>query len=279
MIAEKKKKWKRARLLILLSVVALLNLFPLVWLLDYSLLSNSDFYGDSIMKLPAPPLWSNYFSAIVDGKFFNYLLNSLFITGITIAVVITLSICLGYALIRMKWKGSRFVYTLLITGIMIPIHTTLLPNFFAFQVYGILNTRIALILPYIAFSMSLGLFIMSGFIEGIPRSLEEAAVMDGCGVLRIIKNVVIPLSKPAAVTVATMTFFNCWNEFIMAATYTSSDTIRTLPFAVMNFSGKYTSNYTVQFAVMFLSTVPAIIIFILFNKQMTKGIIAGAIKE
>ena len=130
MIAEKKKKWKRARLLILLSVVALLNLFPLVWLLDYSLLSNSDFYGDSIMKLPAPPLWSNYFSAIVDGKFFNYLLNSLFITGITIAVVITLSICLGYALIRMKWKGSRFVYTLLITGIMIPIHTTLLPNFF-----------------------------------------------------------------------------------------------------------------------------------------------------
>ena len=154
MNAEKKKKWKRGILLLLLSVIAFINLFPLVWLLDYSLLNNSDFYGDSIMKLPAPPLWSNYLSAVVEGKFFNYLLNSLWITGITIVVVITLSICLGYALIRMNWKGSKLVYTLLITGIMIPIHTTLLPNFFAFQAYGILNTRLALILPYIAFSMS-----------------------------------------------------------------------------------------------------------------------------
>ena len=195
MIAEKKKKLKRGILLILLCVIALINLFPLVWLLDYSLLNNSDFYGDSIMKFPSPPLWSNYLSAIVEGKFFTYLLNSLWITGITIVAVITLSICLGYGLIRMNWKGSRLVYTLLITGIMIPIHTTLLPNFFAFQAYGILNTRIALILPYIAFSMSMGLFIMSGFIEGIPRGLEEAAVMDGCGVLRIIKNVVVQIGR------------------------------------------------------------------------------------
>jgi len=153
-----------------------------------------------------------------------------------------------------------------------------LPNFFTFAKLGILDSYWALIIPYVAFSLPLGVFIMTGFMESLPRSLEESAVMDGAGIFRIIFALIFPLTKPAMVTVVIMTFLNTWNEFIMAATYISSDKYRTLPFAVYNFAGQYASNYSVQFAVMGLVALPSLIIYILLNEQITKGVTDGALK-
>lgn len=114
--------------------------------------------------------------------------------------------------------------------------------------------------------------------QSIPKELEEAALMDGCGIYRIVFIIITPLMKASIATVSIMTYLNNWNEFIMASTYLSSPTWKTLPFCILEFTGQYSSNYAVQFAVMALSAAPAILIYIILNKHITKGVAMGAVK-
>ncbi len=266
-------------LFVIATLFAIGQIFPLIWLIDFSLCKSSEFFTGGILKWPDPPQFQNYVRAWVDGNFMRFFFNSVLVASITIVATVFLSLTLGYAFTRMRWRFSKIFLNIILLGMMIPIHATLLPNFFIFQKLSLLNTYQGLILPYVAFSMPIGVFVMTGFLENIPRALEEAAVIDGCTVYGIIFRIVLPLAKPAVVTVIILTFFTSWNEFIMAATYLSSDKFRTLPFAVMNFAGQYSSNYAAQFAVMALNAIPAIIVYILFNEQITKGFLAGAIKE
>lgn len=267
-----------------LFAVALLfcvgQFFPLVWLVDYSLSKSSEFFVKGILNWPVPPHWQNYLRAWVGGKFVRYFFNSALIATVTIGATVFLSLTLGYAFVRMKWKLSPLFLNIILLGMMIPIHATLLPNFLMFRrIGGLLDSYQGLIIPYIAFSIPIAVFVMTGFLETIPRSLEESAIIDGCGVYAIIFRIIMPLTKPAVVTVIVLTFLASWNEFIMAVTFLSSDTFRTLPFSVINFQGQYSSDFGAQFAVMALSAIPAVIVYVIFSDQITKGVLAGAIKE
>jgi len=161
---------------------------------------------------------------------------------------------------------------------MIPIHATLLPNYVIYDKLRLTDTMWALLIPYIAFSLPQGLFLTCSFMESIPREIEEAALMDGCGIYRIIVVVITPMLKSSLVTVSIMTFLNNWNEFMMASTYLSSPKWKTLPFSVLEFTGLYSSNYAVQFAVMALTAAPMVIIYVILNKYITKGVAMGAVK-
>ncbi|WP_240415165.1 carbohydrate ABC transporter permease [Paenibacillus periandrae] len=272
------KNKHKTMLWILFILVAFGQLFPLIWLFNYSLLNSSDFFSSSILKWPSQPEWQNYVNAWVDGKFPKYLFNSVLVSTVTILLTVFLSLSLAYAFTRMQWKMRSFFFTLILLGIMIPIHATLLPNFAIFKAIGLTNSYLGLIIPYTAVSVPLGTFILSGFLRSIPSAIEESAVMDGCSIYRIVFQIIMPLTMPALVTIAVTTFLTCWNEFIMAATFLSKDSLKTLPFSVMNFAGQYSSDYGSQFAVMVLTSIPAIIIYALFNEQITKGVTAGAVK-
>jgi raffinose/stachyose/melibiose transport system permease protein len=259
---------------------SLCQLFPLVWLVDFSLSKSSEFFVKGILNWPVPPHWQNYERAWVGGKFVRFFFNSAFVATVTIVATVFLSLTLGYAFTRMKWRLSALFLNIILLGMMIPIHATLLPNFLMFQkIGGLLDSYQGLIIPYIAFSIPIAVFVMTGFLESIPRSLDEAAIIDGCGVYGIIFRIILPLTKPAVVTVIVLTFLSSWNEFIMAVTFLSSNTFRTLPFSVINFQGQYSSDYGSQFAVMTLTAIPAVIVYIIFSEQITKGVLAGAIKE
>lgn len=145
-------------------------------------------------------------------------------------------------------------------GLMIPIHATLLPNYKIYSTLHLTDTIWALLIPYVAFSLPQAIFLMTSFMESIPVELEEAAVMDGCGIYRILFQIITPMLKSSIATVSIMTFLNNWNEFMMASTYLSSPTWKTLPFSVLGFVGEHSSNYAVQFAVMALTAAPAVII-------------------
>lgn len=272
------KKTKKILLWIFFILFALTQLFPLIWMIDFSFLDSNDFYSSSILKWPSSPVWQNYVNAWVDGKFTKYLFNSILVSVVTIALTVLLSLSLAYAFTRMQWRLRNVFFTIILLGIMIPIHATLLPNFAIFKQLGLTNSYLGLILPYAAVNVPLGTFILSGFLRSIPSAIEESAVMDGCSIYRIVFQIIMPLTMPALVTIAVTTFLNCWNEFIMASTFLSKDTFKTLPFSVMNFAGQYASDYGSQFAVMVLTSVPAIIIYALFNEQITKGVTAGAVK-
>ncbi len=278
MAGRKKSKIGKKILWLVLILVAVIQIFPLVWLVDFSLASSTEMFTSGLLIIPEKIQWGNYVKAFVDGHFLLYLKNSILINGLAVLLVLLVSIMAAFACRRMQWRLSGFVKTLLLMGMMIPIHATLLPNYKIYSRLGLTDTIWALLIPYVAFSLPQGLFLMTSFMESIPVELEEAAVMDGCGIYRILFQIITPMLKSSIATVSIMTFLNNWNEFMMASTYLSSPTWKTLPFSVLEFTGQYSSNYAVQFAVMALTAAPAVIVYILLNKHITKGVAMGAVK-
>lgn len=263
---------------VLLIAVAVVQLFPLVWLVDFSLAKNVEIYTDKLLIIPETLQWTNYERAFVDGHFLHHLKNSVVINTLAVAGVLVISIMASYACTRMRWKLSGVVRTILLLGLMIPIHATLLPNYVIYDRLRLTDTIWALLIPYVAFSLPQGFFLTSGFMASLPREIEEAAIIDGCGIFRMIAQIITPLMKTSLVTVTIMTYLNNWNEFMMAMTYLNTDKWKTLPFSIIEFSGPYSSNVGVQFAVMALTALPAVLIYIILNKHITKGVAMGAVK-
>lgn len=274
------KKFKLGKLVLwlILITVAVVQLFPLIWLANFSLVSSTEMFTSGILVMPREIKWSNYQIAFVQGHFLHNLFNSVLINGLAVLAVVVVSIMAAFACRRMKWALSGLVKTLLLLGMMIPIHATLLPNYMIYSQLHIKDTIWALLIPYVAFSLPQGLFLMTSFLESVPREMEEAAVMDGCGIYRIVFQIVTPMLKPSIATVSIMTFLNNWNEFMMARTYLSTPTWKTLPFSLLEFTGQYRSNYAIQFAVMALTAAPAVIVYVILNKHITKGVAMGAVK-
>lgn len=275
---ENNRSIAKGILWIVLIIVAVIQLFPLIWLVDFSLGSSNEMFTNGLLIIPEKIRWDNYVKAFVDGNFLHYLRNSVLINTLAVVLVVLISIMAAFACQRMKWKMSGLVSTMLVMGMMIPIHATLLPNYKIYNMLHLTDTIWALLIPYVAFSLPQGMFLMTGFIQAVPKELEEAAVMDGCGIYRIVFQIVTPLLKPSIATVAIMTFLNNWNEFMMASTYLSTPAWKTLPFSVFEFTGEYSSNYAVQFAVMALTAAPAVIVYVILNKHITRGVAMGAVK-
>lgn len=275
---EKRASLGRVVMWALLILVAAVQLFPLIWLVDFSFAKNVEIYTDKLLIIPAELQWSNYTRAFVDGHFLHHLRNSLVVNTLAVVGVLVISIMASYACTRMRWKLSGVVRTVLLLGLMIPIHATLLPNYVIYDRLRLTDTLWALLIPYVAFSMPQGFFLTSGFMSSLPREVEEAAIIDGCGVFRMLAQIITPMMKTSLVTVAIMTYLNNWNEFMMAMTYLNTDKWKTLPFSIIEFSGPYSSDVGVQFAVMALTALPAVLIYIILNKHITKGVAMGAVK-
>jgi raffinose/stachyose/melibiose transport system permease protein len=262
----------------LLFFIAAVQIFPLIWLLNFSVASTTEMFTQSILIKPERIRWDNYTKAFIDGYYLLYLRNSIIINTLVVLLVLIISVMTAFACTRMRWKLAPVVRNMLLLGMMIPIHATLIPNFYIYNRIHMTNTLWALLVPYVAFSLPQGLFITSGYMESIPREFEEAAIIDGCNIYRLIISVIIPMLQVALITVSIMTYLGNWNEFIMAMTFLSKATWKTLPFSVLEFTGQYRKDYAVLFAVMVLSALPSVSIYIILNKHITKGVALGAIK-
>jgi raffinose/stachyose/melibiose transport system permease protein len=261
-----------------LVLFAFSQLFPLLWVFLYSIQKSGDLFGPELIKLPADPQWGNYARAWTDGRILRYGLNSIIVVTASTAASTVLSFCMGYAIARLQWRLKRFALGAIVLGMVVPIHATLLPNFIWFGWFGLVDTRLGLIIPYVAFTLSFNTLIYIGQLHSLPVSLEEAALIDGASWPRILWSVVLPLATPATITVAVMTFLTNWNEFIMANTYLATDELRTLPFSIIRFQGQYSSDYAVQFACMVLVALPALLLYFVFSRRIMEGATAGAIK-
>ncbi|GGO09552.1 carbohydrate ABC transporter permease [Saccharibacillus kuerlensis] len=263
---------------VLFGLLLLTQLYPLLWLLIYSLKTNEEILSGSFFSLPAQWQWNNYQGAIEGGSYFRYLGNSLFVTVTTMVGVILLSSLAAFAITRFRWKYGQLVMLLFLLGMMIPMQGTLLPLMIIFKNLNILNTHLALILPYMAFQMPIAVFILSGFLRTIPHEIEESAIMDGAGPFRIFRSVILPVSIPPMMTVCILTFINVWNEYILAATFISSEHLKTLPFGVYSFVSQYSVNYGSIGAFLVLAALPVIVVYFLLAEKITKGMVAGAVK-
>ncbi|MFC5402244.1 carbohydrate ABC transporter permease [Cohnella soli] len=260
------------------GILLVTQLYPLIWLLIYSLKTNEEILSGSFFSLPSVWQWSNYANAINGGNYWKYLYNSGFVTIVTMICIILLASLTAFAITRFRWKYGQIVMLIFLIGMMIPMQATLLPLMLIFKNIRILNTHLSLILPYIAFQTPIAVFILSGFMKTIPTEIEESAIVDGAGVMRIFGSIVMPISIPPIMTVCILAFINIWNEYIMAATFISSEKLKTLPFGVYSFVSQYSVNYGAIGAFLVLGALPVVLIYFLLAEKITKGMVAGAVK-
>ncbi|WP_239618061.1 carbohydrate ABC transporter permease [Cohnella mopanensis] len=263
---------------VIFGILLVTQLYPLLWLLIYSFKTNEEILSGSFFSLPAVWQWSNYTSAIESGNYWRYLSNSVLVTSVTMISVILLASLAAYAISRFRWKYGQLVLLAFLLGMMVPLQATLLPLMLIFKNLDILNTRLSLILPYIAFQTPIAVFILSGFMKTIPQEIEESGIMDGASVYRIFTSIVLPITVPPIVTVCILAFINIWNEYILAATFISSEKLKTLPFGVNSFVSQYSVNYGAIGAFLVLGALPVILIYFLLSEKITKGMVAGAVK-
>ena len=275
---KKKMNIKSILLFTLLAVVTVIQLYPLIWLVLVSFKNNAEIFGGNVLGLPKVWNISNYISALTTGNVARYLLNSVIVTGSTIIISSILIATSSYAITRMKWKFSKLTLIIFLLGMMVPIHSTLLPLFLILRQLHILNTYMALIIPYVAFALPMGIFVMTSFLEGIPKELEEAACVDGCNIYQIFYKIVLPLLKPSLATVAIFTYLSSWNELMFANTFLNDPKFATLPVGIMSMAGQHATDWGPILAGLVIATLPSILLYIPLSNQVQKSLMTGAVK-
>lgn len=272
------KQIKRSVEYLILGLVAIIQIYPLFWLLTFSLKSNQEIFGKKAMALPEKLLWQNYSKILFDGNLIRYLFNSFLVTAVTIIVTVLLAAMAAYAIARMRWKWNQVVLTIILLGLMIPLQATLLPLFLFLKKTGIYNTYWALILPYIGFAIPMAVFILVGFFKTIPIEMEESAFIDGASIYQIFRGIMLPLIKPAIATVSIFTYLSCWNELMFAITFISEQSYKTLTVGIMGMVGVYATRWGELGAGLVVATLPTIVIYLLMSKQVEKSFTTGALK-
>ena len=261
--------------LILWTVI---SLFPVYWMLTFSLKNNAEIFGENVIGLPQYWVWGNYTRAMNTGHMEVYFLNSLIIAVLTILITLIAAAMATYAMTRLVWKGRETMNKFFMLGLTIPIHAAIVPLYVVLGKVHLLNSHAALIIPYSAFSLAMGILICTGFMGDIPYDLDEAAFLDGCGVWGIFCRVIAPLMVPAISTVGIYTFLQCWNELMFATIFNSKEAYKTLPVGVQSLAGQYSTEWGPIGAALAIATIPTLIVYVFLSKRIQDSFIAGAVK-
>ena len=257
---------------------ALLCLFPVYWMITFSLKDNAEIFGENVIGLPRHWLWSNYARAMTLGQMGRYFLNSFLVAVISIAITLTASCMATYAMTRLVWKGRDRMNKFFMLGLTIPIHAAIVPLYVVLGKAHLLNSLAALFVPYSAFALAMGILICTGFMGDIPYDLDEAAFLDGCGVWGIFFKVIVPLMVPAVATVGIYTFLQCWNELMFATVFNSSEAYKTLPVGIQGLAGQYLREWGPTGAALAIATLPTLLVYVFLSKKIQDSFIAGAVK-
>jgi ABC-type glycerol-3-phosphate transport system permease component len=258
--------------------------FPMIWVAYSSLKPDAAIFRDTFALPTAGNLRvDNYARAWREARFGDYFFNSIFVTSISVTLIVALGAMAAYALARFYHPAARLAFWLFLSGLMIPAQLAMVPLFFELRAVDLLNSRLGLILVYTANGLPFAIFILAGFFRGLPRTLYEAAVIDGCNEFSAFWRVLLPLARPGLVTVAIFQFIGVWKEYFFAFMLVGSDAdggARTLPLGLANLSitSQFRSDYGMLFAGIVLVTLPILLIYLLLQRQIVKGIAAGALK-
>lgn len=258
--------------------------YPMAWVAYSSLKTDEAIFREAFALPPLDALQTdNYARAWNEARFGDYFINSILVTVTSVALIVLLGAMAAYALARFYHPLGSGVFWLFLAGLMIPVQLSIVPLFFELRALGLLNSRLGLVLVYTANGLPFAIFILAGFFKSLPRSLYEAAVVDGCSEASAFWRVMLPLAKPGLVTVAIFQFIGIWKEYFFAFMFTSGDagaSVRTLPLGLANLSitSQYRSDYGMLFAGLVIVTVPILVVFIALQKHLVKGVTAGALK-
>ena len=271
--------WGSIVLYSLAALVVVISVYPFLYTIATSFKTGSALFDASL--LPNEPTWRNYVQ-LFEGRqpFGRHLLNSILVAGVTVAIAMVMAITAAYALGRIQFKGKASLMLAILAVSMFPQVAVLSGMFELLQALGLYNLSIGLVVPYTVFTLPFTVWILTTFMRGLPKELEEAAIMDGCGPLRIIFEVFMPLLAPAMVSTGLLAFIGAWNEFLFALTFVSEDSQRTVPVSISLISGAtaFEIPWGSIMAASVIVTVPLVFLVLVFQKKIVSGLTAGAVK-
>lgn len=268
---------KRASLHIGLMVWGLLSVLPLVWMISASLQTNSEIYG-GVHLIPQNPQWGNYARAWDQSSFGTYFFNSVLYTVSVVAGTVLFASLSAYAFARMRFPGKRILYSGFLIFLFIPIPGAFIPLYLVLSNMGLLDTQLGYILPMVNGSLPVAMFILRAFFEQLPRELEEAAFIDGASRLQVFTKIAFPLARPAVATVVILTVLGVWNEYVLASVVFTNQSLLPLQVGLLAFQGSYFSQYGLMMAATTITTLPIVVVYLLFQKHIIRGVMAGAVK-
>lgn len=259
----------------LLMLVAVI-LFPVCWLVLNSLKTNQEMFLNSL-SMPKKWMFSNYAVAWGKGLLF-YFKNSILVSAVSIGAILLLSSMLAYGLTRFQLPGGTFIFFLILGGMALSEQVALVPLYKILQALKLYNTRLALILPYVAFRIPFTMFLMRSYFLSIPKELEEAAIVDGCNSLQRFIKIILPISKPVMASCAIVNLNHVWNEFLFANVFLENKELMTIPLGLMTFQGDLKSDYVVMLAGILIASLPMVLLFLSMSRQFVRGLTSGAVK-
>lgn len=270
------KSWGKR---LLIGCIVLVDVYPLFWMITASLKQPSEFVSKPAYALNEGFYFENYIEAWTRGKMSIFFKNSLINTVISLVFIVILTLTISFALTKMQWKGREFFKKYFAFGIMIPVATSLIPLFRIFQGMNLINTRTSLILVYVASAISFSIYLFAGSMVSLPDEIMEAAVIDGCGIYNLLWRIVIPLTKNSIITVLVIQFFFKWNDLLYSMTFVSSTDLKTIQTGLLYFQTEFGSkNWGAIFASVSICVIPMLIIYLILNKKIIEGMVAGAVK-
>lgn len=273
-----KKRITKYSVNIILILIGLSFIFPLFWMLTLSLKTKDEVF-DNAFGLPHQWVFSNYPDVLKAYDFLKYITNSLIYSGGTIIITILLGSMLAYCIARMmNPKLGKATLNYISLGLIVPVQVVIIPVFLLVRQLGLKGTHMGLIMPYAAFALSACVLMLYAFFRSLPREMEEAACIDGCNVYSSFFQIILPMVFPAIATQCVLIFMNTWNEFFLAFILAADDKLRPLTVGLLNFFVSIGVRHWGQIgAAMIITSLPAIIVYMIGNEQLEKALTAGAI--
>lgn len=262
---------------IVLVLFAVLAIAPLVWLAISSFKTSQD-YQMNHLGLPKRWYYQNYIQAWKRGHFGTYILNSIFYTACTTIAILILSFMSGFAFSKIKKKATKWIYGSYVIGILMTLQSIMIPLFIVINLVGLYDTKLGVLIPYIGIGLPMGVYLSTEYMKSIPGALVESARLDGATYWRIFVSIIAPMAVPVGTTIAILQISGTWNEFMLINMLTSSTKNKSLPVGIQSFAGSLSTDYGKLFASLMIGLIPMLVFYLVFRKEITKGVSAGAVK-
>ena len=262
---------------IFLGTFLFVTFVPLIWLVISSFKTNFEFQTQPF-SLPAQWQFQNYVNAVRTSQLHILFFNSVFVAVLATGLNILVSSMAAFVLSREQFKYRNIILNTMVAGVLVPIISLMVPYFRLIRILQLYDTLFALVVVYSAVNIPISVFLIHGFMTGIPKELEESASMDGCSFVQRFTKIIFPLSQMGLVTSGTFVFLYSWNEFIYALLMTSSISARTLQLGIRFFRSQFLTDFTSMYAAIVITIIPSILVYVFFHEKIIQGLTSGAVK-
>ncbi|GHU97545.1 sugar ABC transporter permease [Spirochaetia bacterium] len=270
--------WAKILIYLVLAIFTVMAIYPIFWMIIQSFKTTQEYITTSKLAFPKVWFFGNYPYAWRLAKLGTLMLNSIFYTVITVASVIVLGCMAGFAFAKIPSRLTPGLHGTFIVGILLTLQSIMVPLFLMMNAVGLYDTRIGVLIPYIGLGLPMSVYLATDFVKSVPDALVESARIDGARYLKVFSSIIFPMIAPVAMTIGILTFSGTWNEFMLINILTSNDIIKSLPVGINKFAGQLATDYGKQFSALTIGIIPMVAFYLIFRKQITKGVAAGAVK-